>query len=128
MAKPRNPRDRVESQLTRVVADMERLEGVKTKADADLAELETKRAELAAQLAELGEKRIKVSDHAAVRYLERMRGLDRPALDAEIITDELQGLVDRLGGTGKFPLKDSGFGVVMRDYTIVTVTTPGKDQ
>jgi len=60
-----------------------------------------------------------VSDHALLRYLERAKGLDREAVEAEILTDELVYQVRILGGTGKFV--SEGRRVVVEDFTVVTI-------
>jgi hypothetical protein len=62
---------------------------------------------------------IDVSDHALVRYLERAKGLDRDALVAEILTDELVHQIAVLGGTGKFV--SEGRRIVVVDYTVRTI-------
>lgn len=82
--------------------------------------LVAERDRIAAELAR-GSHEIHVTDHALIRYLERVKGLDRAALEAEIVTDELQGLVDQIGGSGRIPLKASGFTVVLRDYAILSL-------
>lgn len=62
---------------------------------------------------------IRISDHALLRYLERRRGLDREAIEAEILTDQLIEQVRVLGGTGKFV--SDGRRVVINNYVIVTI-------
>lgn len=122
--KGRDPRTKLEQQLARLKGDLERKEAAIAKARDEHAQLEAERERVAAELKRLGSRELKVTDHAALRYLERVKGtLDREALDAEIVTDELQGLVDRLGGSGRIPLPGSGFTVVLKDYAIITVTT-----
>lgn len=62
---------------------------------------------------------LQVSDHALVRYLERVKGLDREAIEAEMITDDLVEQVRVLGGNGKFV--SEGRRVIIRDFLIVTI-------
>jgi hypothetical protein len=63
---------------------------------------------------------IEVSDHAVLRYLERVGGMDLNIIKKAIVTDELIDIVSSIGGSGKFPL-NYGHSVVMRDYVIVTL-------
>ena len=67
------------------------------------------------------ENEIKVSDHAIVRYLERIKGVDINAIKEEIVTDNIRKMVDTLGGAGIYP--DRNHKVVMKNYTVVTVET-----
>lgn len=62
---------------------------------------------------------IKVSEHAMLRYLERVHGLDLKNAEETIVTDKLKSMVDTLGGSGTYPI--DGFQVVMKNYTITTV-------
>lgn len=64
-------------------------------------------------------KNIKVSEHAIVRYFERVKGFDISEIENEILTDEVLKVIEKLGGTGGFPNKD--FKVVMKDYTVITI-------
>ena len=64
-------------------------------------------------------KNIKVSEHAIVRYFERVKGFDISDIEKEILTDEVLNLVEQLGGTGGYP--NSDFKVLMKDYTVTTI-------
>lgn len=63
--------------------------------------------------------KIKISEHAIIRYLERIKGLDIIEIEKEILTDEVLLLIEKLGGNGKYPVKD--FQIVMKNYTITTI-------
>lgn len=62
---------------------------------------------------------IKVSEHAIIRYLERVRGIDISEVEREILDDQVVDLVGKLGGNGTYPAK--GFRVIIRNYTVTTV-------
>lgn len=66
------------------------------------------------------DKTIKVSEHAIVRYFERVKGFDISDIEKEILTDEVLNLVEKLGGTGGYPNND--FKVLMKNYTVTTIT------
>ena len=62
---------------------------------------------------------VKISEHAIIRYMERVKGLDVTEIEKEILTDEVLSLIEKLGGNGKYPVKD--FQIVMKDYTVTTI-------
>jgi len=62
---------------------------------------------------------IKVSQHAIVRYFERVKGFDIKEVEKDILTKEVLNLVEKLGGTGGYPNKD--FRVIMKNFTVTTV-------
>lgn len=111
----------LESQIKALQADAdvikERIKTDQREAHQKLKRIEELQVEIE-RLNHNGE--IKVSEHAIIRYLERVRGLDIKALEAEIINGQIRDLVDKLGGSGEFP-SGTGFSVKMKDYTITTI-------
>ena len=61
-----------------------------------------------------------VTDHALVRYIERVKGIDVEALRGEILTDGRRAAIKRYGSL-KIPLPD-GARVVVKEGVIVTVS------
>lgn len=62
---------------------------------------------------------VKISEHAILRYMERVKGLNISDIEKEILTEEVLTLIDKLGGSGKYPV--NGFQIVMKDFTVTTV-------
>lgn len=62
---------------------------------------------------------IKVSEHAIVRYFERVKGFDISEIGKEILSVEVLSLVEKLGGNGTYPNKD--FKILMKNNTVTTV-------
>lgn len=62
---------------------------------------------------------LKLSEHAMLRYFERVHGYNLEEVESIIVTDKLKSLVEQLGGNGLYPC--GGFSVRIKDYTIVTV-------
>ncbi len=62
---------------------------------------------------------VKISEHAIIRYMERVKGLNISDIEKQILTDEVLSLIDKLGGSGKYPVNN--FQIVVKDYTITTV-------
>lgn len=114
---------KLKSQLAKLQGDSEAL----------LFEISTKQREQAAmnrsirdlkleisKLSQPKEKSARVTEHAILRYLERVKGLNLEEIESEILCEKVLSLVERLGGNGTYPA--DGFSVVMKDRVIVTIT------
>ena len=62
---------------------------------------------------------IDVSDHAVLRYLERVKGLDIEGIKDEILTPELIALVKACGGSANYTI--DGVKVVMKEFIVKTI-------
>ncbi len=62
-----------------------------------------------------------ISDHAILRYLERVKGIDIESIRMEILSPELMKIITTLGGTGKYPDKD--YKLILKDNKIITIVT-----
>jgi len=62
---------------------------------------------------------IYISEHAIVRYFERIKGYDIDLAKKEILSEETLILIEKLGGNGSYP--SNNFKIIMKDYTVVTV-------
>jgi|TARA_Y100000310_G_scaffold342760_1_gene447304 hypothetical protein len=62
---------------------------------------------------------IRVSEHAMLRYLERVKRIDISEVEKEILTDSVIDMVDKLGGNGTYP--NNTFKVVMKNHTVITI-------
>ena len=62
---------------------------------------------------------IVVSEHALLRYFERVKGFDLNAVKAEILSENVLSLVNKLGGSGYYP--NNGYRVVIKDNVVVTI-------
>lgn len=60
-----------------------------------------------------------ISDHAVLRYLERVKGIDIEAVKKEMLTDGLLHLINVLGGTGQYPNQHLTY--VFKNYNLITV-------
>lgn len=67
----------------------------------------------------LARERSIVTDHAVLRYLQRVKGIDIEAVRDEILAHDAAGLIDQLGNA-KIPI-GNGCRIVVEDYTVVTV-------
>ncbi|QDH83723.1 hypothetical protein [Achromobacter phage Motura] len=76
-------------------------------------------AQLQFQIQDLTKKDLVVSEHAVLRYLERMYKFDLNEIKSQILTPQLIKTADTLGN-GKFPT-GAGFKAVVRDRVIVSI-------
>ena len=61
-----------------------------------------------------------VSEHAILRYVERVLNVDIEHIKKEILSEEVLDMVTELGGNGGYPNK-IGYKVVMKDNVVVTI-------
>jgi len=71
-------------------------------------------------ISNLSVKEIVVTEHALLRYFERVKGYNLEDIKKEIVDDKTKTLVEFLNGTkGKVPWRDNS--LVVKDNTIVTI-------
>lgn len=89
----------------------------------DCQQLTEDRDKISDRLKQTENNEVRWTDHGIVRYLERVKKtpIDTEALLAEVVTDELQDLIDKLGGNGRFPC--GKYSIILRDHHIVTIVT-----
>ncbi|WP_300408629.1 hypothetical protein [Lagierella sp.] len=63
-----------------------------------------------------------VSDHAIVRYFERVLGVDLEEVSEKILPPEMEESVETLG-SGHFPINEGEFKIVVKNGVVVTVLT-----
>lgn len=116
----------VKNKADKLRSELRRLNDRLAANQRDCQNLTEDRDKTADRLAQIEKNEIRWSDHGLLRYLERVRKtpIDAEALLAEVVTDKLQDLVNKLGGSGKFPC--DGYSVVLRDHHIVTILEHGK--
>lgn len=61
-----------------------------------------------------------ISDHALVRYLERVKGVDMDAIRKEILTPSVQSIID-FSNNSLVKIKRDDHAVIVNNNTIVTV-------
>ena len=63
---------------------------------------------------------IVISEHAILRYLERVGQIDMERIKSEILPEEVGEICKRFGGNGKFPTKTHQ--VIVKNNIVTTVT------
>lgn len=65
--------------------------------------------------------KVRVSDHAVIRYFERVLGLDLADIKKELSSDRINQMYSKLGD-GKYPLEQgNGVRAVVVNNTVVSV-------
>lgn len=65
--------------------------------------------------------KIKVSDHAIIRYFERVLGLDLTDIKNELSSDRINAMYSKLGD-GKYPVSQgTGVRAIVVNNTVVSV-------
>ena len=70
--------------------------------------------------------KIIVSEHAMLRYIERVLGIDLKGIEKRILTDEVKEQY-KIVGNGRFPINDE-FRALIRDNVVVTITGVEKNK
>ena len=70
--------------------------------------------------------KIIVSEHAMLRYIERVLGIDLKEIERRILTDEVKEQY-KIVGNGRFPINDE-FRALIRDNVVVTITGVEKNK
>lgn len=73
------------------------------------------------QLREAQNTELIVTEHAILRYLERVVGLNLDEVKNKILTDTIRAQTKALGRSGRFP--NDGFKVIMENGAVTTVIT-----
>jgi hypothetical protein len=66
-------------------------------------------------------KKLRVSEHAIVRYFERVHKFDIAKIESQILSPAILDLVEKLGDSGTYP--NGEFSVIIKNGTVTTVTT-----
>lgn len=77
-----------------------------------------------ATLKQAGE-RVLVTEHAMLRYLQRVKGVDLEAIRREILPESLEKVVKQIK-KGVFPLQTHK--VVVKDHVVVTIYDPNEPE
>lgn len=65
-------------------------------------------------------KTLKVSEHAIVRYFERIKGFNIEEIEKEIMSESVVSLIKKLdGNNGTYP--NGSFSIILKNNTVVTV-------
>lgn len=84
---------------------------------------ERRKREISKKILELESKKdLRVSEHALLRYVERVKGIDLAEIEKEILDEDLSKWTEKLGGNGQYP-HQKGYQRVLVNYTVTTILT-----
>ena len=110
----------LKSQLIKLNSDADILKLTISNSQKELSQKLNSIKQINAEIEKLNKQEgIRVSEHAIVRYLERVKGLNVEKIQKEILSDDVMKLIEVLGGNGTYP-KD-GFSIVIRNNTVTTI-------
>ena len=125
----------------KVREEMKQLESMKVVLEAKLASLKEQKQQLGQDMSSVAsrlnivsqrlknlqtEKPLTVSEHALLRYIERVEGINLDDIAAKIVADDQLQEEIRTLGNGQYPVNHGEFSVVVRDNVVVTVVTHTK--
>ena len=64
---------------------------------------------------------VRITDHALLRYLDRVEGYNIEEARRQIVDDQLKAYVSIVGGNGKVPVGDGKHMFVVKNSAIVSV-------
>jgi chromosome segregation ATPase len=109
----------LQSRLTGHKSDLEILKmDVKNK-QREINEKQRAIRDIKNQLEIINQQGLKVSEHAILRYFERVKGYNIEEIEKEILSNDLLDLTEKLGGNGAFPFKEHQ--LVLKNNTVVTI-------
>ena len=72
------------------------------------------------EIAKLAEKEPVASEHAILRYIERVMGIDVDEVKKKILSERNTKIIKTIS-SGKVPLEEGGFTLVVKDKVVVSV-------
>ena len=110
----------LESQLARLESDLATCKSIIREKNIELNAIQKNISKDLIESLTINEELI-VSEHAVLRYLERVQGQKIEDIQSEILTDTFKKLAKTLGD-GKIPLdKHPGFSAIIKNGIIVTI-------
>lgn len=109
----------LQSQKAKIEADKEALRIQQSNLNRESSLKDEELAQLDMRITQCTTGTLTVSEHAILRYAERVMGLDVNQIISQILTPDVRGLHARLG-SGEYPLSDK-FSLRIKNNVVVTV-------
>jgi hypothetical protein len=110
----------LQSQLNNLIGDYEALKVEVANKQREVSQKKYAIDFLKEQISKMNNKKsIKVSEHAILRYLERISGLEIENIEKIILNDDVLDMINKLGGNGTYP--NNEFKVVLKNYVVTTI-------
>lgn len=113
-------RKKLSSQKAALNAEITAIKSEISMKSRELTQKERHRNEISTQLAKLDqEDTLKVSEHAYLRYFERILGFNLKDIEGKMLTDDVKRMIATLGNSGEYPA--GNFSVRLKNGVVVTV-------
>lgn len=116
----------LKKRLTRIDSDIDDIRAEQTRLNTQMSDLLAEKQRLEQLIESLIPKKLTVSDHAILRYVERVMGIDIEQIRNTIASEKVEQTVATLGDS-KVPLGNGAYAVV-KNHSVVTVTTSDTKQ
>lgn len=112
-----------QSQLNNIESEILLLKSEISEKNRVLTANEKARDELKNKIKEIGmDKDLIISEHAIVRYFERVMGINIEQIKKEILTDSVLDLIGKFdGNNGEYPVKEGNFSIRVKNNIVVTI-------
>lgn len=110
----------LQTRRAKLQKDLEECRRERTEVHKLETEIQNSLSSVDKQIGELVDKKPVVSEHAIIRYLERVKGMDIDLIRREILTEKNVETIKTIG-RGKIPI-GNGFKLVVKDNIVVSVT------
>lgn len=87
----------------------------------ELSLIKTKIDSTEKEIAWLKNDNVVVSDHAVIRYLERVEGMEIHKIRTSILSERVINQIKELGD-GKYPIGDGKFRAIVKNNTVITIS------
>jgi hypothetical protein len=113
---------RLKTRITKQTQTLSDAREQKKQADSSVKEEQNKLTEMKESLRKFEDsnKEPFVTEHALLRYCERVLGIDLEEAASHILSDDIRKYIDEFG-TGRFPNNEKGFKVVVQNRQVVSV-------
>ena len=109
----------LQTTLQKLEGEYEALKIAQAKTQEELAAKKAAIKDLKQKIHQFGnEFKVEITDHAILRYLERVHGIDVSEIKSKILTDKMKFMIETLGN-GTFP--GDGYKLRVVDKKIVTI-------
>jgi hypothetical protein len=110
----------LQTQLKKLESEKQELRKVVSETTKLISQKDAKINEIKKLIQKQSEKETIISEHAILRYLERVEGIDLETIKQKILTSDIKNHMKVLGNNGKYKI-DSTFYVVIKDNVVVTI-------
>lgn len=107
-------------QLRKTKEELQEKTSIKKENDEKIVQLKKRVENINTEIKSLSESEVVVSEHALLRYFERVMGYNLDEIKDKILNDEIREQMELLGKNGTFP-NNEGFKLKVKKGVVVTI-------